>query len=196
MKQTRYRHETDISISNKYVDKGVLNMSSPKQYEVKRDANGTVCVRVSCTPLKNTGIYNVRITIGVDAQYNIARFYYINPQTKMFVPVEMEAQRRGIELYACIYALVHEHVPVYQEVTQNMRFVTADAYFNGKTFVRADNGMFCTLVLQKPAYKTVVGANKELWVLNKVIPAPEIFHTYYDHFATTCLSAAYSMVAT
>lgn len=170
-------------------------MGSPKQYEVKRDANGKVCIRVSCTALHNAGAYNIRITLGVDTQFNIARFYYPNPQTKMFVPVEMESQRRGIELYACVYELIHEHIPVYQEVTQNMRFVTADAYFNGKTFTRTTNGLFCTLTLQKPAYKTVVGVNKELWVLNKVIPAPDMFHTHYDHFATMCLSAAYPMVA-
>lgn len=170
-------------------------MGSPKQYEVKRDVNGKVCVRVSCGQLNNRN-YNVRITLGVSPCLEISDFYFLHPQTYMFMPVAMEANRRGVDIFSCISALGKAHIPIYQEVLPGMYFVTADAYFDGRTFKRNPDGRFAsTLSLQKPQYKTVVSVNKELWVLSKVVPTPDAVNIRREQLITACLSAALPLVA-
>ena len=111
------------------------NVKIQRDATVRRDANGVIGVLISCHKIVSRK-HNVRIRLATDYNYNLCTFMFLNKETSMFVAVQAEADRKGINLYACLYELCMQGVAIYQRVVPQMRFVSVDANYTQKRFLK------------------------------------------------------------
>lgn len=138
-----------------------------RKQNIYRDSNGIVGSLISCVPVKSAK-YNTRITLAIDQNYSFGRFIFLNPTTHLFTYVDMEADRRGVPVLACIKQLRKERVAIYQKVDSVPYYLNVDFMMlgNGKTTDAAVSFYYTSSRQRGDTF------NKEVLIIDKVTPTP------------------------